>query len=1616
MKTNIFKLLLISLISTVSIFAQTIDIKSGYQLKGAIDDINPTMFNNSCAKYLFKFDTTTQSWKAYVADGEDYGYDGESISTIKRTDGFWAMGTDTPCSIKINDKPNTVLAVGTPYIITTNKLDIVENEKDVIMLLSKGSTKALTYKIAGESEHRFFTIDATSGLLSFINPPNFEDPQDLDKDNIYRVKVSVSDGTLISEKTFDINVIDTEDPFTFISQPITYNYYSKTLVYTPIAKYGDGDITYTATVTNPDGVISNLSGSASFFYQSTSADYIDKDFIVNITATDGNGQVITQTFNITHVNFLSRYPVIEDISINIRSDEFVKLPLSAVFSENPDAQLLIDIDTQIETNPSVQTEIGTIVKTEHGTVVQKDDGSWWYRSDFNYLGTDSFTYKASVGINTAASMSSDRTYYYSEPATVSINVINSNHIPEIESQSLSTKEETPLEIKFSAYDYEQDNISFMINVDSIKNGIVVKKDTNTYIYTPNKDFVGIENIIYTANDGTSSSYEAQLNIQVINVNDAPIVTSSSYTITPKPRMEEISVLYDTNSFVLRETTKTFDVEDDTLSFIVVSSPKNGQVKIHKLGGYVYIPNFGYSGTDSFSYKAYDGQDYSDIATVNIEIKPIDMKKPQVILNTGITKDMSSFTGDDGDTQRGIPKNLTRDEEGFVIDHVTGLMWMDNGENLIDHVTLKPVMQFSNQDPIPDSIFYDIKKVTYEEAENYCSALTLGGYNDWRIPTALEPVTLLDLGGINTESIEIIGLRTVGSVLKHLNFKYAPPIILKMGGMEWRSFYVDIKDKNGNRYFDAPNVKGYYGSRLGSSSNSTAEEHGFMCVRGNLDLEPVVFEDKAKGVVLDTTTNLMWQNSIELTSISQLQQEPSIELLEKRWYTPFRGTTQESIEYCENSTTGGFDDWIMPTFNEIKSLDSEEKWLADTIYANSSNADDQNIDKNISSTRLNHAITFANHARKKVFEEIPLDSFKLFSFDGGESYVSRGSIPFLTAHDVRDKFEEKNSDGSWTIGNDEDFIVNGINYKGCLPLRDTQKYNDDGYAIREGSAETAECSKAYAKSCVFDNTFGSTDSYSSGSGCYFTTKLEYDAGHTLEKMIYEDNVMNNGQGTLDSFMPYTRCVRKSTEDDKTNFFINRAKAELEVKPVQKDLIFDKENNTFTNNITKQTYTRLVDNGDGTLTDNMTGMMIPKYMYYVGGKNTAIDGNVNLYTWEEAKDYVQGLNEANYLGYNDWSLPSLEDMEFFNMLYGYTTNDDGSQTSFLTTHVTNDTDEPLHSGDSWYLKEDEKDQNSAYISPTGIIKTALKTTLHRIMIVRGDRINANIKAIDSVVGLSTLTLDATNSYLGLSSYKDKIKYKWEYMKRNDSYFKPYYYEYTNEQKPKMIAPDLTIVDSDKAISTVQLTNVEDAIELRFKLTITIEGDDREFVDILRVDLINGDTTDSKIFKIAEDGTVLADDAQSWSCVKDSKTGLIWESKNDIIDSDSYYAKSLNYDDAVASETSKCGVSLRLPTEAEFTDARLNPTLVGLAGSIYSKRFGSVALDDLYNRYWTTSTVSTVLENEAWTCANISKLYSEEIPFDKSQPYSLNNKTIRDNPTWKLSTPKIEIHKVWLVGDTN
>ena len=103
----------------------------------------------------------------------------------------------------IHEQVNTA-----PQLIGLIDFAIDENTTEITTIQATDAEgDNITYSIEG-SDSALMTIGSLSGELSFISPPDYENPQDSNQDNIYEVTIIASDGSLSSSLGIIISIND----------------------------------------------------------------------------------------------------------------------------------------------------------------------------------------------------------------------------------------------------------------------------------------------------------------------------------------------------------------------------------------------------------------------------------------------------------------------------------------------------------------------------------------------------------------------------------------------------------------------------------------------------------------------------------------------------------------------------------------------------------------------------------------------------------------------------------------------------------------------------------------------------------------------------------------------------------------------------------------------------------------------------------------------------------------------------------------------------------------------------------------------------------------------------------------------------------------------------------------------------------------------------------------------------------------------------------------------------------------------------------------------------------------------------------------------------------------
>jgi hypothetical protein len=95
-----------------------------------------------------------------------------------------------------------------PQLIGLIDFAIDENTTEITTIQATDAEgDNITYTIEG-SDSALMTIGSLSGELSFISPPDYENPQDSNQDNVYGVTIIASDGSLSSSLGIIVSIND----------------------------------------------------------------------------------------------------------------------------------------------------------------------------------------------------------------------------------------------------------------------------------------------------------------------------------------------------------------------------------------------------------------------------------------------------------------------------------------------------------------------------------------------------------------------------------------------------------------------------------------------------------------------------------------------------------------------------------------------------------------------------------------------------------------------------------------------------------------------------------------------------------------------------------------------------------------------------------------------------------------------------------------------------------------------------------------------------------------------------------------------------------------------------------------------------------------------------------------------------------------------------------------------------------------------------------------------------------------------------------------------------------------------------------------------------------------
>ena len=127
---------------------------------------------------------------------QNYGY---LIILVTALVGCGGGGSNSEIPEQVNTAPQLIGLIDFAIDENTSEITTIE--------ATDAEGDNITYSIEG-SDSGLMTIGSVSGELSFISPPDYENPQDNNQDNVYEVTIIASDGSLSSSLEIIVSIND----------------------------------------------------------------------------------------------------------------------------------------------------------------------------------------------------------------------------------------------------------------------------------------------------------------------------------------------------------------------------------------------------------------------------------------------------------------------------------------------------------------------------------------------------------------------------------------------------------------------------------------------------------------------------------------------------------------------------------------------------------------------------------------------------------------------------------------------------------------------------------------------------------------------------------------------------------------------------------------------------------------------------------------------------------------------------------------------------------------------------------------------------------------------------------------------------------------------------------------------------------------------------------------------------------------------------------------------------------------------------------------------------------------------------------------------------------------
>ncbi|HOX38915.1 MAG TPA: Ig-like domain-containing protein [Candidatus Brocadiia bacterium] len=553
----------------------------------------------------------------------DAGFNGTEIITYSVTDG---TNISAPASASI-----TVTPVNSPPVADDLTITLQEDGNALIVLSATDAEtpyQALSFSLSNPE----------NGGLVEISHGRYVYTPSADWNGIEELTLTVSDSgdpatgqplggiALTDTSVVTLNVFPVND------RPAGIPARADTVVNTPIVlalegSDADGDVMTFAIVTAPArGKLSPAPGAADDARWTYTPDaFFNGTDTISFTVSDGALVSYAATFTVNVRSAANNLPTSSPARVSASENTEIIITLAGA---DPDGSLLT---------------YGIVASPSHGTLSplpgKDNDNQWTYTPDADWNSgpsgegeiLDSFTYYANDGLANSA------------PARIDIYVAPINEPPvAVAPIGLTTQEDTQIEFTLSGTDLETSSGELVLNVPlRSSHGTLTPVGDNpgVFSYLPDLDFSGTDSFTFTVTDtgepidptiGDQTSGPVAVEIEVTPSNNAP-------RAIPRATGTDVNTGDHTGVEIMLFA---LDREGSPVTYAIGAHPEHGTIILISPAdnAYVtYVPDFGFTGTDTFTYFASDGDLAGEAATVTVFVAegaiPPTASSPQSLIVT-----------------------------------------------------------------------------------------------------------------------------------------------------------------------------------------------------------------------------------------------------------------------------------------------------------------------------------------------------------------------------------------------------------------------------------------------------------------------------------------------------------------------------------------------------------------------------------------------------------------------------------------------------------------------------------------------------------------------------------------------------------------------------------------------------------------------------------------------------------------------------------------------------------------------------------------------------------------------------------------------------------------------